>query len=102
MDVFNLTYIRRKAEIEARKKKEQEPKTWWGSVSNWWGGNTPKDDPSLYFDRLFSLIKYSYYLDLSLEDVMTPEEKKKLDDAIGYEGDDKSTSTYPETVNHFN
>ncbi|CAF0945953.1 unnamed protein product [Adineta ricciae] len=80
LDVFNLTYIRRKAEIEARKKKEQEPKTWWGSVSNWWGGNTPKDDPSL-----------------SLEEVMTPEEKKKLDDAIGYEGEDKSTSTYPET-----
>jgi hypothetical protein len=45
LDVFNLTYIRRSAEIEARKKKELEPKTWWGSVSNWWGGSKPPDDP---------------------------------------------------------
>lgn len=29
---------------------------------------------------------------------MTPEEKKKLYDAIGYEGDDISTSGYPEEV----
>jgi len=48
LDVFNLTYIRRKAEIEAKKKKEQEPKTWWGGVSNWWGGNKPQD-PGLIF-----------------------------------------------------
>ncbi len=47
MDVFNLTYIRRSAEIEAKKKRDQEPKTWWGSVSNWWGGNKPPDDPGL-------------------------------------------------------
>ena len=38
LDVFNLTYIRRSAEIEAKKKKEQEPKSWWGGVSSWWGG----------------------------------------------------------------
>ncbi|CAF1245225.1 unnamed protein product [Adineta ricciae] len=79
LDVFNLTYIRRSAEIEARKKKEQEPKTWWGSVSNWWGGNKPHDDP-----------------ELDLEKVMSPEEKNKLFEAIGYAGEDTSTSTYPE------
>ena len=45
LDVFNLTYIRRSAEIEAKKKKEQEPGTWWGSVSNWWSGSKAKDDP---------------------------------------------------------
>jgi hypothetical protein len=49
LDVFNLTYIRRSAEIEARKKKELEPKTWWGSVSNWWGGSKPQDDPGFIF-----------------------------------------------------
>ncbi|CAF3939022.1 unnamed protein product [Rotaria sp. Silwood2] len=79
LDVFNLTYIRRSAEIEAKKKKDQEPKTWWGSVSNWWGGNKPPDNPELDFEK-----------------VMSPEEKKKLYDAIGYEGEDTSTSTYPE------
>ncbi|UJR10669.1 hypothetical protein I4U23_014864 [Adineta vaga] len=80
LDVFNLTYLRRDAEIEARKKKEQEPKTWWGGVSNWWAGNKPNDDPNL-----------------DLEQVMSPEEKKKFYDAIGYEGEDTSTSTYPDT-----
>jgi hypothetical protein len=29
---------------------------------------------------------------------MSPEEKKKLYDAIGYEGEDTSSSTYPEEV----
>jgi hypothetical protein len=43
LDVFNLTYIRRSAEIEAKKKKEQQPKGWLGSVSNWWGGTKPQD-----------------------------------------------------------
>ncbi|CAF3899768.1 unnamed protein product, partial [Rotaria magnacalcarata] len=79
LDVFNLTYIRRSAEIEAKKKKEQEPKTWWGSVSNWWGGNKPQDNPDLDFEK-----------------VMSPDEKKKLYDAIGYEGEDTSTLSYPE------
>ncbi|CAF0895845.1 unnamed protein product [Rotaria sp. Silwood1] len=79
LDVFNLTYIRRSAEIEAKKKKDKEPKTWWGGVSSWWSGNKPPDNP-----------------ELDLEQVMSPEEKKKLYDAIGYEGEDTSTSTYPE------
>ncbi|CAF0751812.1 unnamed protein product [Rotaria sordida] len=79
LDVFNLTYIRRSAEIEAKQKKEQEPKTWWGSVSTWWSGNKHPDDP-----------------ELDLEKVMSPEEKKRLYDAIGYAGEDTSTSSYPE------
>jgi len=79
LDVFNLTYIRRSAELEAKKKKDQVPQTWWGSVSNWWGGSKPQDDPNL-----------------DLEKVMSPDEKQKLFDAIGYEGEDTSTSTYPE------
>ncbi|CAF4041164.1 unnamed protein product [Adineta steineri] len=79
LDVFNLTYIRRSAEIEARKKEEQEPKTWRRNVSKWWNRNQPKDHP-----------------ELNLEKDMSLEEKKKLYDAIGYEGEDTSTSTYPE------
>ncbi|CAF0869350.1 unnamed protein product [Rotaria sordida] len=79
LDVFNLTYIRRSAEIEAKQKKQQEPKTWWGSVSTWWSGNKHPDDP-----------------ELDLEKVMSPEEKKRLYDAIGYAGEDTSTSSYPE------
>lgn len=39
------------------------------------------------------------FLELDLEKVMSPEEKKKLFDAIGYEGEDTSTSSYPEEVN---
>jgi hypothetical protein len=45
LDVFNLTYIRRQAEIEAKKKKEKEPKTWLGSVSNWWSSSKQEDNP---------------------------------------------------------
>ncbi|CAF1411921.1 unnamed protein product [Rotaria sordida] len=79
LDVFNLTYVRCAAEIEVKKKKEQEPNTWWGGVSNWWSGNKPQDDPSL-----------------DLQKVMSSDEKNKLYDAIGYEGDDISISNYPE------
>lgn len=99
LDVFNLTYIRRSAEIEAKKKKEQEPKTWWGSVSNWWGGSKPHDDPgrSLSLPIKF-IILFHCNVELDLEKVMSPDEKQKLYDAIGYEGEDTSTSTYPEEV----
>jgi hypothetical protein len=38
------------------------------------------------------------FIELDLEKVMSPDEKKKLYDAIGYEGEDTSTSTYPEEV----
>ncbi len=38
------------------------------------------------------------YLELDLENVMSPEEKKKLYDAIGYAGEDTSTTTYPDEV----
>jgi hypothetical protein len=41
-------------------------------------------------------------LELDLEKVMSPDEKKKLFDAIGYEGEDTSTSSYPEEVNFYN
>ena len=37
-------------------------------------------------------------VELDLEKVMSPDEKKKLFEAIGYAGEDTSTSTYPEEV----
>jgi len=58
LDVFNLTYIRRSAEIEAKKKKEQQPKGWLGSVSNWWGGTKPQDPGfiSLFIKYLLEIL----------------------------------------------
>ncbi len=100
LDVFNLTYIRRRAEIEAKKKKEQEPKTWLGSVSNWWSSSKQEDDPGLIFqffiDEIFSCLA------LDVEKVMTPDEKKKFFDAIGYEGEDTSKTSYPVEVSFEN
>jgi len=61
LDVFNLTYIRRSAEIEAKKQKDLEPKTWWGSVSNWWGGNKPQD-PGLIF-KFFIYLGFFFVCD---------------------------------------
>ena len=52
--------------------------------------------------NLFSHRIYQFLIDidveLDLEKVMSPDEKQKLYDAIGYEGEDTSTSTYPEEV----
>ena len=98
MDVFNLTYIRRSAELDAKKKKEQEPATWWGSVSNWWSGSKPADDPGLILKDFITEPLFVCFVELDLEKVMSPDEKKKLYDAIGYEGEDTTTSTYPEEV----
>jgi hypothetical protein len=41
---------------------------------------------------------YLFCIELDLEKVMSVDEKKKLYEAIGYAGDDTSTSTYPEEV----
>ncbi|CAF4187784.1 unnamed protein product, partial [Rotaria sp. Silwood2] len=78
LDVFNLTYIRQHAQLEARKKKQQEPKTLLKNFSNWWKKKSSQTDP-----------------ELDLEKVLSAEEKKKLYETIGYEGEDTSTLTYP-------
>jgi hypothetical protein len=41
---------------------------------------------------------FSFVSELDLEKVMSPEEKKKLYEAIGYAGEDTSTTTYPDEV----
>ena len=46
------------------------------------------------FDSSFD----AFRSDLDLEKVMSPEEKQKLFEAIGYAGEDTSTMTYPEEV----
>ena len=55
LDIFNLTYIRCCAELEARKIKEQEPQTWWESISQWWNGNKFFEESGFYLKRLISL-----------------------------------------------
>ncbi len=52
----------------------------------------------LYLYFLKYLLEILLFIELDLEKVMSPDEKKKLYDAIGYEGEDTSTSTYPEEV----
>ncbi len=70
-----------------------------GAVSNWWSGSKPQDNPGLIFNYIIKINIWSdFVLELDLEKVMSPEEKKKLYDAIGYEGEDTSSSTYPEEV----
>ena len=51
-------------------------------------GNQPQRNPpnSLYFTEL------------DLQKVWSPDEKKKLYDAIGYDGEDTSTLSYPKEV----
>ncbi|CAF1073014.1 unnamed protein product [Rotaria sordida] len=78
LDVFNLTYIRQRAQLEARKKKEQKPKTLLENFSNWWNNKSSQTDP-----------------ELDLEKILSAEEKEKLYETIGYEGEDTSTLTYP-------
>lgn len=39
-----------------------------------------------------------FFIELDVQKMMSPEEKKKLFDAIGYEGEDISKSSYPKTV----
>jgi len=56
IDIFNLTYIRRKAEIEAKKKKAQEPKGLWNSVSSWWSGSKPQDEPGLILKSIANTV----------------------------------------------
>ncbi len=97
IDIFNLIFIRRSAELEVRKRKEeQKQKSWWEKFHNWWSQNSDKDNSGRLI--LLKLIFFSYSLDSDLENIMTMDEKKKLYDAIGYE-DDQKPSIYPEEVN---
>jgi hypothetical protein len=47
-------------------------------------------------DEIFSCLA------LDVEKVMTPDEKKKFFDAIGYEGEDTSKTSYPVEVSFEN
>jgi hypothetical protein len=45
IDIFNLIYNRRIAQLEVRKKKaEKKEKSWWDKLSNWWNNSTNKDN----------------------------------------------------------
>ena len=98
IDVFNLTWIRRDAEIKAQKKKEEQPKGWFSGVSSWWGGAKPQNDPGWNIILSKKNTSNVFLIELDVQKMMSPEEKKKLFDAIGYEGEDISKSSYPKTV----
>ncbi len=49
-----------------------------------------------FMDEIFSCLA------LDVEKVMTPDEKKKFFDAIGYEGEDTSKTSYPVEVSFEN
>ncbi|XP_046391664.1 vacuolar protein sorting-associated protein 13 [Ischnura elegans] len=75
LDVFNITLIRQKTELEVgrRKSKKEEAKdagwfSWWGGKGK--GANTQDDSSSDVVARF--------------ENAMTPEERAKLYSAIGY------------------
>ncbi|XP_071444778.1 intermembrane lipid transfer protein Vps13 isoform X2 [Hetaerina americana] len=78
LDVFNITLIRQKTELEVGRKrsKETENKASQGWFSSWWGGkgknDTAKQDSS------------SNDVVSRFENAMTPEERAKLFSAIGY------------------
>ena len=47
-------------------------------MSSWWGSSKPKDDPELVQEK-----------------VVSPEEKKRFYEAVGYDDEENSTSNYP-------
>lgn len=76
LDLFNLILIRKRIQLEVdRLRQEEETKKGSDSKSTWfggWFGRGKKED-----DRTV--------LEMSIQAAMTPEEKKKLHKAIGYE-----------------
>ncbi|CAF1558238.1 unnamed protein product, partial [Rotaria sordida] len=45
IDLFNLIYIRRTAQIQyAKKKIEEKDLSWWDKLVNWWNSNPNQDN----------------------------------------------------------
>ncbi|XP_058466266.1 intermembrane lipid transfer protein Vps13 isoform X2 [Malaya genurostris] len=81
LDLHNILVIRQKIELEVikqGKKQDEEQKGGW--FSSWWGGAKKTDDANNTTD-----IKKQF------EAAMTPEEKAKLFNAIGYHEQDSPT-----------
>ncbi|CAF1173038.1 unnamed protein product [Adineta ricciae] len=77
IDIFNLIYIRRTAQIEYKKKKlEEKDLSWWDKLSNWWSSDS--DNP-----------------EFQLNDTLVNEERNKLYDAIGYKDQQEDQIAYP-------
>ncbi|CAF4260145.1 unnamed protein product, partial [Rotaria sordida] len=81
IDLFNLIYIRRTAQIQyAKKKIEEKDLSWWDKLVNWWNSNPNQDNTEFKFT-----------------DSLSTEEKIKLYQAIGYKDDQSSQQLdYPE------
>ncbi|CAF1433905.1 unnamed protein product, partial [Rotaria sordida] len=78
IDLFNLIYIRRTAQIQyAKKKIEEKDLSWWDKLVNWWNSNSNQDNTEFKFN-----------------DSLSMEEKTKLYQAIGYKDDQPSQQLY--------
>uniref|UniRef100_A0A182IQ42 Vacuolar protein sorting-associated protein 13 n=1 Tax=Anopheles atroparvus TaxID=41427 RepID=A0A182IQ42_ANOAO len=82
LDLHNIVVIRQKVALEVEKegKRQAEQQKAAGWFSSWWGGSAKKEDDSTGAD-----IKKQF------EAAMTPAEKAKLFQAIGYQESDMPT-----------
>ncbi|CAF0900458.1 unnamed protein product [Adineta steineri] len=79
IDVFNLIYIRRTAQIQYTKKKvEDKSISWWEKFNSWWNSDSDKKDSEFHFNESLS-----------------NDEKSKLYKAIGYNDQSDKQISYP-------
>ncbi|KAG8230080.1 hypothetical protein J437_LFUL009199 [Ladona fulva] len=90
LDVFNITLVRQKTELEVGRKmiKKEEEKASQGWFSGWWGGS--KKESNVEATNTNDIVS-------QFEMAMTDEEKKKLYRAIGYGEGTVAPEQYPST-----
>uniref|UniRef100_A0A914HHN5 Vacuolar protein sorting-associated protein 13A n=1 Tax=Globodera rostochiensis TaxID=31243 RepID=A0A914HHN5_GLORO len=82
LDVFNLNIARQQAEFEIDKRTDlvrvehQQQEGWVVWATNWWYGGSPKDKEAMKTVKTFKKLE---------KKLLTPEEKKRLYDAIDYQ-----------------
>ncbi|GFY45163.1 vacuolar protein sorting-associated protein 13 [Trichonephila inaurata madagascariensis] len=76
LDLFNITIVRKQAELEVLRSAKKEVKQSWGG---WFGSFFSKEQSSENADE-----STGKKIAKQIEEAMTPEEKQKLYDAIGY------------------
>ncbi|CAL1260771.1 unnamed protein product [Larinioides sclopetarius] len=77
LDLFNITIVRKQAELEVLRSAKKEVKQTWGG---WFGSFLTKDNLQENADDESTGKKIAK----QIEEAMTPEEKQKLYEAIGY------------------
>ncbi|KAI6240270.1 Vacuolar protein sorting-associated protein 13C [Aphelenchoides fujianensis] len=92
LDVFNLNIARQQAEFDIDRqgltRLEDQPQGWGAWAKSWWSGGSSKPKEEHHkLDKPDDIVA-------QFQEAMTPEEKKKLFDAIDYEEDTPPTD-YP-------